>query len=331
MTGDNETGGLVGYDLMSSINSSYNTGAVTGDNDTGGLVGNVLQGCSVSNSYSTGAVTGIHAVGGLVGSSAMSAISNSYSAGAVTGSTKAGGLMGYSDNGSVIACFWDNQTSGQTASAGGTGRNTAGMKARATFTDAGWNFATVWGIVDTKTYPFFLTNTQPVAVPDNYKTRRNKTLTVAAPGVLANDISPDNATITAALVSAAANGTVSLSDNGSFTYESNRGFTGEDVFVYTANAGGRVSEPVTVTIMVGRKKLCPAVKLYGEGSAEVMLLRAYRDRVLAQTVAGRLAITLYYSLAPMVDTMLDVSPALGQKTRSSIDLLLPVLQRSITR
>jgi len=51
-------------------------------------------------------------------------------------------------------CFWDTQASGQPSGSYGTGKTTAQMKTRKTFTDAAWNFTTIWGILENVTYPF---------------------------------------------------------------------------------------------------------------------------------------------------------------------------------
>jgi hypothetical protein len=90
-------------------------------------------------------------------------ITNCYSTGDVNGTgsfVDAGGLVGYSSGG-VAASFWDIQTSGQTWSAGGTGKTTAEMKTKSTFTDAGWDFVgetingpnDVWTIKEGVGYP----------------------------------------------------------------------------------------------------------------------------------------------------------------------------------
>jgi hypothetical protein len=49
-------------------------------------------------------------------------------------------------SGAVTDCFWDKETSGQTTSAGGTGKTTAQMKTLSTFTEASWDFASVWAM-----------------------------------------------------------------------------------------------------------------------------------------------------------------------------------------
>lgn len=62
-----------------------------------------------------------------------------------------GGLVGQNDGGAVTGSYWDMDTSGQSTSDGGTGRTTAQMKQQATF--SGWDFTTIWGIFESKTYP----------------------------------------------------------------------------------------------------------------------------------------------------------------------------------
>ncbi|MFA5865664.1 MAG: GLUG motif-containing protein [Phycisphaerae bacterium] len=145
-------GGLVGSNL-GTVSNSYATCAVkgTGSGFVGGLVGENWYG-TVSNCYSTGAVTAESYVGGLIGNSYASTVSNCYSTGLVTGSVPAGGLIGFKISGTVSSSYWNTQTSGKTSSSGGTGKDTTQMKQQATFT--GWDFTSVWGIVEGMTYPF---------------------------------------------------------------------------------------------------------------------------------------------------------------------------------
>jgi len=63
--------------------------------------------------------------------------------------------LGWNYSGTTTDSFWDTNTSGQSWSAGGTGKTTVEMKTKSTFTDAGWNFVTIWDIVEGQTYPFF--------------------------------------------------------------------------------------------------------------------------------------------------------------------------------
>src|SRR5262249_34879078 len=95
------------------------------------------------------------------------------------------------------------------------------------------------------------TTNPPTANPDSYSILHDKTLNVAAAGVLANDTSnPPGHTLTAALVTGPAHGSVTLNASGSFAYTPNAGFTGSDSFTYTAADGALVSTPATVSLSV---------------------------------------------------------------------------------
>lgn len=118
-------GGLVGIGYGSvtyahTITDCCARGSVSADDSAGGLIGYYLYNGTIDNDYSTGAVSGSGSVGGLIGKK--------------TGTP------------TVTNCFWDTETSGQAASEGGTGKTTAQMKTLATFTDAGWDFASDWDI-----------------------------------------------------------------------------------------------------------------------------------------------------------------------------------------
>src|SRR5688572_27270470 len=79
-------------------------------------------------------------------------------------------------------------------------------------------------------------NTSPLAFEDSFAAVRNVQITVAAPGVLANDIDHDGVepalSVTAATATSANDGNVSINANGGFTYNPPRGFEGIDTFVY---------------------------------------------------------------------------------------------------
>ena len=93
-------------------------------------------------------------------------------------------------------------------------------------------------------------NRAPVGAADAYGTDAGKALTVAAPGVLANDTDADGQGLTATGVTQPANGQVTLSADGSFTYTPKAGFTGQDSFTYRASDGTASSAATTVTITV---------------------------------------------------------------------------------
>ena len=93
-------------------------------------------------------------------------------------------------------------------------------------------------------------NQPPVATDDSYSIAQGNTLSVAAPGVLANDSDPNNDPVTAVLEVAPEHGTLSLNSDGSFSYTPDAVFTGTDSFTYKANDGTVDSNIATVTIEV---------------------------------------------------------------------------------
>ena len=93
-------------------------------------------------------------------------------------------------------------------------------------------------------------NDAPDAVNDAYSTNANTALTVAAPGVLGNDVDVDGDSLTATMASGPTKGAVTLAANGSFTYTPNAGVIGTDSFTYTASDGRGGSDTATATIAV---------------------------------------------------------------------------------
>jgi hypothetical protein len=112
-------------------------------------------------------------------------------------------------------------------------------------------------------------NDPPVVVPQNYATLWNKTLNVAAPGVLAGATDDDSSAVTLTRLRAVVNtkpshGTVTVNLDGSFTYTPSKNFVGTDTFTFKADDGlwlGDNTTPLssyskvaaTVTIVVTKK------------------------------------------------------------------------------
>ena len=91
-------------------------------------------------------------------------------------------------------------------------------------------------------------NDAPVAVDDSATTAEE---TPVGGSVLTNDTDVDGATtLTASLVANAANGSVTLASDGSFTYTPAANFAGSDSFTYTASDGTAASNVATVTVTV---------------------------------------------------------------------------------
>ncbi len=88
------------------------------------------------------------------------------------------------------------------------------------------------------------------AVNDLYFVNRGGTLTVPAPGVLANDIAGAQTNLTASRISGPFRGTLTLNTNGGFTYIPTNNIIGIDTFTYVANNGFSNSASTVVTINV---------------------------------------------------------------------------------
>ena len=101
------------------------------------------------------------------------------------------------------------------------------------------------------------TNTAPVAANDTYTTPKNTTLTVAAPGVLANDTDADGNSLTAAVVTSVSHGTLTLGANGSISYVPTAAYSGPDSFTYRANDGALDSNTATVSLTVTATNSAP--------------------------------------------------------------------------
>jgi len=180
VTGNEWIGGLSGSNFAGEITNCFSTVSVSGSNRVGGLSGSNDWSGTVTNCYARGDISGNESVGGLVGENTSffgfeTTITNCYSAGHVDGTTNVGGLVGVDtllvdfdigplfdfNLGTISNSFWDIETSGQTTSAGGTGKTTAEMQTRSTFTNAGWDFTNetangtedIWWILEGQDYP----------------------------------------------------------------------------------------------------------------------------------------------------------------------------------
>ena len=152
VNGSMYVGGIAGQN-SGSIAVSYSTATISGD-VSGGFAG--YNEGTISDSYAWGNVSGAFFIGGLVGANYDGAIIRCYSKGTATGDDYVGGLVGDVSTGGIYedtSNYWDTKTSGQLISSMGTGKNTAEMKTKNTFTKSGWNFTSVWWIVEDYTYP----------------------------------------------------------------------------------------------------------------------------------------------------------------------------------
>lgn len=97
----------------------------------------------------------------------------------------------------------------------------------------------------------FNPNQPPVAAADTFDAIGNFTVPVSAPGVLANDSDPDADPLSAVpgTFPTAQGGTLTLNADGSFTYLSAPGFTGEDEAAYEVT-DGLATAPASVAFVV---------------------------------------------------------------------------------
>jgi adhesin/invasin len=139
----------------------------------------------------------------------------------------------------------------------GTTTQTTGPDGRATFTNLGIDGATgahslifaaggftsvTSSTIDVNPAP----NSPPTAVDDGYTATVGVNLSVPAPGVLANDVDPDDP-MTAQRLEGPSNGTLTLNADGSFDYLP--GFAAPDSFTYQVTAGsGTASATVRITV-----------------------------------------------------------------------------------
>ncbi len=190
-----DVGGLVGFNNNSTISNSYSTSSVSGNSYVGGLVGYNYWQSTTSNSYSTGSVTGNWYVGGLVGFNGLSTIQNCVAANgsviATQATTNINRIVGYNSGGAchnnyaLSSMVVDNagtiETRNDDADVNGTAQTLAELQSSSLFWGvagnwyvnagatppvAAWSITpaagAVWSIWDTKSYPYFVTQSAPV-------------------------------------------------------------------------------------------------------------------------------------------------------------------------
>ncbi|MEY3051602.1 MAG: hypothetical protein RLY31_1387, partial [Bacteroidota bacterium] len=110
-TGDDDYGGLIGYNDGGTVRRCYATGMVSASgNNVGGLIGRCVGSSVVENCFSLGMASGNDDIGGLIGELAGGAVSLCYSSAKVTSPAygDVGGLVGnHDDAGATVAdCYW---------------------------------------------------------------------------------------------------------------------------------------------------------------------------------------------------------------------------------
>ena len=156
-------GGICGYvESADIISESYSSAGIHNDAAMGRCVGGLVgrNDGTISDCYATGAVTDISIFiivynGGLCGHN-VGVITRCYSVGKVLPvQLTSHGFVGV-NHGTITASYWNTEKSGHAIGTNPdtdppTGKTTAQMKQQATF--AGWDFDTVWKIIEGTKYP----------------------------------------------------------------------------------------------------------------------------------------------------------------------------------
>lgn len=130
ITGKNNVGGLIGYNVGGIVSSCSSIGNISGKVKVGGLVGENDKGM-ITGSFTVVTINGELDSGGLVGKSwDESEISKSFSFADVSGTSRLGGLVGNLFSGSIHNCFSMGKITGNGGEymiiGGLTGRNMYG-------------------------------------------------------------------------------------------------------------------------------------------------------------------------------------------------------------
>jgi len=137
VTGDFQTGGLVGYFNSATISNCYTTCNVIGSGGIchyiGGVVGRIDYG-TITDCYAAGSVTGSGVVGGLLGYN-VGTIRNCYATSSVTGSGNLGGLVGENYYGTNTNCYATGSVTGIGDYKSGTIGGLVGVNSSSTITN----------------------------------------------------------------------------------------------------------------------------------------------------------------------------------------------------
>ena len=174
VSGQSQIGGLVGRNEASTINISYALGNVSGYNSIGAFVGensgtredistptpSIIKNCYARGNVSRNQNNGKR-FGGFCGANYYAEIWNCYSTGSVDcGDILSHGFLGAGEETSYTSNFFDAEVSNQKTDSinAATPKTTSEMKTQNTFTDAGWDFETIWAISPdiNNGYPHFI-------------------------------------------------------------------------------------------------------------------------------------------------------------------------------
>ena len=73
-------------------------------------------------------------------------------------------------------------------------------------------------------------------------------------------------------------------------------------------------------------EICPAIRIYGQGSEEVAVLRDFRDEVLSQTPVGQEIIKLYYQWSPAIVKAIEADEEFKEEVKDLVDGFLRMVE-----
>lgn len=112
----------------------------------------------------------------------------------------------------------------------------------------------------------------PIAIDDTYETAFNTLLTVNDTlGILSNDTNNGVSPLVITVMTNVSNGILTLNQDGSFEYQPNLNFSGEDSFTYKIFDSNNQEDTATVTIEVRPKENCKfSIQIVGYQPSEIL-------------------------------------------------------------
>ncbi len=86
---------------------------------------------------------------------------------------------------------------------------------------------------------------------------------------------------------------------------------------------------ITAAATINVSPKCALVKIYGENSEEVKILRLFRDSVLSQSPEGQEIIRLYYELSPVIAKAMDEDGEFKEEVKETVDKVLRLIMANI--
>ena len=108
ITGQDEAGGIVGYNFLASIHACSFSGILSSNTIAGGIAGismGTMDACCSSGEISSNSIAG-----GIAGINRFDSMAACYFTGTVSSEEAAGCIAGQNERASISACFWQNES-----------------------------------------------------------------------------------------------------------------------------------------------------------------------------------------------------------------------------